>query len=206
LWTPFDIFDDVSYIGNTRIDPCSRILKRETFRNFLNTIKLPDITIAVGIHAQEVERTISLYENYTSQGYNVIFPLLEWQKPEGVSDNELLQEWYGVTLHLYDLGFEHNNCAGACVKAGQRQWALVWYHFPQVYQEWEDRQEQWIERTGKKHSFLRKTIDGKLHYITLKEFREQYLEPAACSKEDNFLVRFIRELPGSPPCAWCAAI
>ena len=46
---------------------------------------------------------------------------------------------------------------------------------PETYREYERKEEQVYESIGKRHPFLRVTVDGELHYISLKEFREQYI-------------------------------
>lgn len=206
LWTPMDVFFDVKMLGNSRVDPCSRILKRETMLNYVSdNFENDEISLAVGIHANEIERMSSIYNNWKDKGYEVLFPLIDKKPYNKKEQHDLLLEWYGVTLDLYDLDFEHNNCGGACVKAGQRQWALLWYHFPEIYREWEESEQRWRTENGN-YSILRKQIKGKKIYLTLKQFREEYLEPAACNPDDGFLSKYIHNLPGNPPCYYCAAI
>lgn len=207
LYTPFDIFDKVKFLGNTRVDPCSRMLKRETAKAYIQD-KYPNPTscvLAVGITEDEIERTLNIQENWKSAGYEVMFPLSGLDLTM-IDKNEKLLEWYNVIMPLYLLGFDHNNCAGACVKAGQRQWAKLWYYFPHVYAKWEEREQRWRDENGE-YAFLRMTVDGKLNYISLKDFRKKYLEPAACSQSSStFINNYVQNLPGNPPCMWCAAI
>lgn len=206
LWTPFDIFDDVSFLGNSRRDPCSRILKRETMLNYIrDNFKIEDCVLAVGIHSDEIDRMASIYQNWKNNGYEVIFPLIEKESYTKEQQIGFLQEWYNVSLLLYELDFEHNNCAGACVKAGQRQWAMLWYYFPTTYQEWEERENVWRLKHGN-YTILKKTISGQVVHLTLKEFRVLFLEPAMCAEKETFLTRFIKNLPGNPSCMWCSSI
>ena len=202
LWTPFDIFDDVKFIGNSRRDPCSSHLKRKTAQHYVQTF-FPNATMAVGIHVDEMERMANIYDNWMSKGYEVIFPLID-EIPFSTEDQiKLLKEWYGVSLPLYELGFEHNNCHGACVKAGQRQWALFWYYFPEKYMDWENREALWREQHGN-FTILKKKVAGVQVYMTLTEFR-QYLEKES-TDPTTFLGKFIQELPGNPPCFYCSSI
>lgn len=212
LYTPFDIFFQQGFIGNSRNDPCSRLLKRETIYHYVSEMYDPDNTeIAVGIHFYELERSVAIRENWKRQGWKVIFPIIdEEEKFEREDEIRLMREWYGVSLELYEKNFEHNNCAGACVKAGQRQWAQLWYHYPEVYMEWEGLERKWNEqfydKYKKEYTILRIQRNGKRIYISLKDFRETILEPAATGEKDGFLARMIADLPGNPACMWCAAI
>ena len=74
---------------------------------------------------------------------------------------------------LYKLGYEHNNCGGFCVKAGQVQFERLYRTMPERYK-WHEKQmiiaTDAIGPTAK--PFLRMTVGGELKYIDLKEFRE----------------------------------
>ena len=71
---------------------------------------------------------------------------------------------------LYDLGFNHNNCGGACIKAGQAQWALLWRMFPERYLEKEKWEEEMRASVGD-HSILRDRSNGTTKPLTLRAFR-----------------------------------
>ena len=48
--TPWDVFRDVRFLGNSRVDPCSRVLKREPLRKWLVENTDPsECTIYLGI-------------------------------------------------------------------------------------------------------------------------------------------------------------
>lgn len=207
LYAPFDIFDLVDFVGNTRIDPCSRMLKRETIKNYIDTVYSPNnCVIAVGIHSDEIERAIEIKRNWTNNGYDVVFPLEDVEKLDTQQEIDYMLNEYGVDMEMYRLGFEHNNCHGACVKAGQKQWAMVYLYFPHVFAEWESREQTWIENhEGKAYPFLRKTVNGEQGYMTLKQFRK-YIEKSLKNKTGNFITRFIDRLPSNPACMWCSAI
>lgn len=211
LWTPFKIFLHQGFIGNSRNDPCSRLLKRETILNYVSSkYKNDECIIAVGIHADEFDRSVAIRENWESKGYETYFPVLK-EKPYTKEEQiNLLKTWYNIELDLYEKGFEHNNCAGACIKAGQRQWAMLWFYYPDVYREWENLElqwnQQWSEIRGKEYSILKISRNKKTEYILLRDFREQILEPAYNSNGDGFLAKFLQNLPGNPACMWCSAI
>lgn len=55
--TPWQVFADERFLGNTRVDPCSRILKRELLRAWLEAHADPAVTtVHVGIDANEIHR------------------------------------------------------------------------------------------------------------------------------------------------------
>jgi hypothetical protein len=109
LWTPFDIFEDVKFLGNSRNDPCSLNLKRNVAKHYIKD-HYPDATLAIGIHADELERLSSIYDNWMKNGYETLFPLIDLVPYTTERQIELLQEWYGVSLPLYEKSFSHNNC------------------------------------------------------------------------------------------------
>lgn len=77
---------------------------------------------------------------------------------------------------LYKMGFSHNNCGGACPKAGLAQWKLLYETMPERYLFHEEQQRKLLELVPNAKPFLRKQIDKETHYLWLWEFREQYLE------------------------------
>ena len=208
LFTPFDLFDHVHYVGNKRVDKCSQFLKRMTILKYVkDTFPKDDKPlIAIGIGKEEFERASAIKRNWQDRGYDLLFPLEHLEELPVEDQQKLMMEWYGVSLELYDLGFIHNNCRGACIKAGLRQWAKLWHTFPQVYEEWELREQQWIvNHNGRRYPFLYKNVNYERIFITLQEFRlmlEQMME----NKEVNYITKEIDKLPHNPACMWCSAI
>lgn len=99
--------------------------------------------------------------------------------------NEL--EHAGVqTPELYRLGFEHNNCGGGCVKAGQAHWAHLWRTLPDIYALWEVKEEE-IRRYLKKDVTILKDRrgGGPRRPMTLKTFRER-LEKGEAYETDEW--------------------
>ena len=55
--TIWDVFLENRFLGNTRVDVCSRVLKREAFRRWLAANVDPEqVTIALGIDWSEIHR------------------------------------------------------------------------------------------------------------------------------------------------------
>lgn len=145
--TPWEVFDDVGMLGNSRFDPCSRVLKREPAEAWLTANCDPADTVLVcGIDWTEThrydgdpkpahpERRTGFKNRYAALGWPHTWapmteaPYLgrreigEWLKREGIK-----------RARLYEMGFAHNNCGGFCVKAGKGHWAHLLRTLPEVY-------------------------------------------------------------------------
>jgi 3'-phosphoadenosine 5'-phosphosulfate sulfotransferase (PAPS reductase)/FAD synthetase len=166
----WEVFIDVRFQGNSRIDPCSRVLKRELFRKWMESKFKPDeAALVVGISHDEKHRMTRIKENW--QPYQVEAPLCEVK----VSKEDILNvlDDYGIDPpRIYEQGFPHNNCGGFCVKTGQKQMKLLLEKNPERYRWHEEQQEKLFKIIGKRHGFIRKNVDGEMHYLGLREFRE----------------------------------
>jgi len=112
------VFDDERYIGNSRIDPCSKLLKRIPANNWIKqNYNLFHVVRYVGIDWTEEHRYIRMRNKLLP--WRVEAPLLQpplLSKPQMIAEMEL----DGIQPpRLYELGFSHNNCGGFCVKAGK---------------------------------------------------------------------------------------
>lgn len=174
--TPWEVFNDVRFIGNTRIDPCSRILKRDLIRDYLNKNYDPScVTIWIGIDASESHRLAPVVSKNLPFVYRSILIeedifLSPAQKIAWCVDNNIKPSI------MYEMGFSHDNCGGFCVKAGLGQFKKLFELLPEVYEYNEKEEQTAMYKNPNLRPFLRKTINGKLTYITMKEYRESYLE------------------------------
>jgi 3'-phosphoadenosine 5'-phosphosulfate sulfotransferase (PAPS reductase)/FAD synthetase len=170
--TPWQVFRDVRFIGNTRVDPCSAVLKRDLLRRTLDAQFDPAThIIALGIDWTEEHRLVKARPHWTP--WTLIAPLCEpplhskahWQK-------ELL--YRGIAIpRLYSMGFPHNNCGGFCIKAGQAHFANLFKQLPERYR-WHEQQEQDLRAyLGKDVAILRDRRGGKTRPMTLRTFRER---------------------------------
>lgn len=180
----FDVFKDVRFMGNSRIDPCSRILKRDLADRWLRDNYTPEtVTVYVGIDWTEEHRHVRMAERKIPWVYKA--PLCE--EPY-LTKAELLQWAHNEGLkppRMYDHGFQHANCGGFCVKSGQAQFKKLFETWPDRYLEMERREQEVYDHIGKRNPFLRVTQGGEYVYLTLREFREQYLEgPQQCDLFD----------------------
>lgn len=176
----WEVFTDVKFMGNNRIDPCSRVLKRELFQKWLkqNYPEPENTTIVYGIDWTEKHRLVKLVERY--KPYNVAGPLCDPKH-----DKHKILKQSGIELpKLYQMGFPHNNCGGFCVKSGQAQFKLLFEKMPERYRWHEERQEK-LFKLIKPRGFIRMRVDGKLKYLSMKQFRE-HLESQKETDEFDF--------------------
>tara|TARA_R100001377_G_scaffold83607_2_gene65440 strand:+ start:79 stop:840 length:762 start_codon:yes stop_codon:yes gene_type:complete len=170
LW---EVFNDVKFMGNNRIDPCSRILKRELAREWMEANHEPeDAVLYMGIGWDEAHRMEAITSNW--EPYTVIAPMVD---PPYMGKPQMIEGCKEIGIkhpRLYDHGFFHNNCGGFCVKSGQAQFAKLLSVFPDRYKRHEQEQEKLFTKI-KPHGFIRMTIHKKTKYLTLREFRE-YVE------------------------------
>ena len=167
---PWQVFEDVKYLGNTRIDPCSRILKRDLLNKWRDTHCDPNVTrLHFGIDWTESHR-IDRIKARTPE-WNVSAPLCE----APYLDKPALLSWAKTenlqTPRLYDLGFFHNNCGGFCIKSGQAQYELLLRTLPARYAYHEKKEGELRKKLGKNITILRDRTGGKTRPLSLKEFR-----------------------------------
>jgi hypothetical protein len=180
----WQVFEDVKYLGNTRVDPCSRVLKRErSAKGIMN--RFGSVDVAIGIDWTEIHRYHNAKPVWAEQGLNLIAPLAE-----SLADKQQLEaivlEISGIQrCRLYDYGFSHSNCGGFCVKAGLAHFKNLLIKMPERYLWHELKEQELILKCPKVRPFLRKTIDGVLHYWTLREYRT-WLQENELSLEDSY--------------------
>jgi hypothetical protein len=173
----WQVFRDAKFIGNSRIDPCSKYLKREMCDRWIQeNCTLEDTIIYVGIDWSEIHRYERLRVRKLPWKYEA--PLTEgppyYSHQKGM---QMLQTAGIQSPRLYGMGFHHNNCGGFCVKAGQAHFRLLYEQMPERYLYHEQRERILINENPKLRPFLKKRINGKDVYLTLQEFREKYLIP-----------------------------
>jgi 3'-phosphoadenosine 5'-phosphosulfate sulfotransferase (PAPS reductase)/FAD synthetase len=180
----FDVFKDVKFMGNSRVDPCSRILKRELADKWIADNYSPEtVQVYVGIDWTEEHRYKRMaprklpwryYAPLTEHPLLTKAQLLEWARSESVEPPR-----------MYRYGFQHANCGGFCIKSGQAQFKLLWETWPNRYLEMEQREQEVYDHIGSSHPFIRVQRNGERKYLSLREFRETYLEgPSQCDLFD----------------------
>ena len=170
--TPWEVFRDVKFIGNTRIDPCSLVLKRDLLRAWIEEHADPaDTAIVLGIdwtESHRLDRATPRWEPWTLVAPMCDAPymdkpeVLAWLQAEGIEPPR-----------LYAMGFPHNNCGGFCVKAGQAQFKLLLEQMPERYMGHEREEQITRVSIGKDVAILRDRRGGTTKPMTLEAFRER---------------------------------
>jgi hypothetical protein len=186
--TPQQVHEDVRLIANPKIAPCSRVLKQEPARAWLEANTDPaSTTVYVGIDWSEMHRLPAIVRNY--RPWTAVAPLCE---PPYVDKRGWIAEARRrglVEPRLYALGFEHNNCGGACVRGGQAQWAHLLRVFPDRYESWEKHEQLMQQRLGTERTILRDRTGRQTRPLSLRELRERIergndLQPGAFDPDD----------------------
>jgi hypothetical protein len=168
--TPRQVMSDENFIGNSRMDPCSRILKREFLDKWFDANCDPATTVRyIGIDWTEINRFTTFQRRMAP--WITDAPLCTHEPPLGKAQAFAMLEKEGIKPPILNrLGFAHNNCGGACIKAGQAQWANLLKHIPETYASWETWEEGMIARKGNR-SILRDRSGGESKPLTLRNFR-----------------------------------
>lgn len=206
--TPWDIFFKVRMMGSSRIDPCSKNLKRDVLDKWIRDNCDPaDTVVHVGIQYHEIDRMIRIRAGYELRGYQVAADLS--------NDPTCTREWlmarcrerYGFVPRLYEYGFSHNNCGGACVKAGLQEWARLLWYLPDVYRWWESNEAKFQRQIGTNATILRDRRKGADINLTLRNFRrrcERWWAGTLPGLPFELLPR-VKELTSTSACMFCAA-
>lgn len=181
LW---DLFNDEGMIAGPRAAFCSRMLKFNVCLAWMKANN-PSGTVAIGLDWTEPHRFEGVRARWKRHGFNVVFPLNE---PPRLMKSDYMANARALGVEpprLYALGFEHNNCGGACVMGGQGQWAKLLAALPETYAFHEQREREFRERTGKDVAILRDRRGGVTRPLTLEENRKR-IEDGQRPQDDLF--------------------
>lgn len=184
--TPFDVFRDVRMLGNNRIAPCSRVLKQEPARRWVEDNCDPvDTTVHVGIDWTELHRLDKVQHGWDP--WPVDAPMT-WRP---LIDKQQVFDWLeseGIARpRLYDLGMPHNNCGGGCVRAGQRQWKQLHYAMPERFDWWAEQEQGIREHLDADVSILRDRRGGPVTPLPLYELkRREDEQPSLLADDDSW--------------------
>lgn len=182
--TPMQVGRDLRVVPNNRLAVCSRVLKRELLRTYMDdTFNPADSIVYLGFDWTEAHRLDAARPHWVP--WTISAPLVQ---PPYLHKSELLDLWRRRGIEpprLYAQGFAHANCGGACVRGGQAQWQnLLRVNRPR-YLEWEAEEEQTRSMLGKDVAILRDRSDGELSPLTLTSFRERLdRQPSMFDAED----------------------
>ena len=125
----WQVFDDVSFLGNNRVPVCSKVLKADQGEKFYQTID-DDFIVYVGFGVKEAGRAQKVTVRNPHIRYK--FPLLENRIYKDIIVKTIMNEW-GICLPEMYRYFKHANCI-PCVRGQKNHWAQVYYHYPEAYQ------------------------------------------------------------------------
>ena len=171
--TPWDVFVDKKYIGNSRTAHCSDVLKREQVRRWMRKNKEIGDILILGMDGSEIDRIDRAQAVWAPTPVKSLLTMYKVHRPAYAG---YLKKYDIKEPRLYEMGFPHNNCGGMCVRAGLKQFATLLERFPERYafHEAEMNRVQGTLREYSTSSFLKTTIEGETIYLSMQEFREAY--------------------------------
>lgn len=181
---PWELFTDIKFLGDTKADPCSQILKRNLIKqHILKNYDRDTIIVHLGIDYTEKHRL----ESAIARTSEFTYTSLQVERKMMLTPDEKIKfsENLGIKPPiLYSMGFSHNNCGGFCIKAGLGQFKTLYEKLPDRY-EWHVQKEKELRKAAPTaRPFLRKMIKGKTKYLWLEEYRE-ILRSNNISKEEE---------------------
>lgn len=180
--TPMQVGRDERIVPNNRMPKCSQVLKIELIRRHLERYYDPsEVVMHLGLDWTEQHRIDGrMVKDKWVPGtrerwlpWVTAYPLTE---PPLIEKSALLQASRDRGIQpprLYDLGFSHANCGGACVRGGQAQWELLLRVNRPRYIEWEAEEEATRSMLGKNVAIMRTRTGGRGRPLPLRTFRER---------------------------------
>lgn len=171
--TPWQVFKDVRWLGNSRLAQCSHLLKQKPAEKWIKENFNPDECILyLGIDWSEEHRTKAPTKNWAP--YKVEFPMCE---PPYLYKQDMLDELKKTGIEvpkLYKLNYSHNNCGGRCVRGGQGHWVHLLETMPERFHEVEAFEKDMQDFLEKDVTILKRTVDKEQGNLSLQKLREEY--------------------------------
>jgi hypothetical protein len=169
---PMQVGRDKRVVPNNRMAICSRVLKRELLRRYIEERFPPEETVIyLGFDWTEPERQDAAVPHW--EPYRVESPLISPPYLAKQDVLELFRQRGIAPPWLYSQGFTHANCGGACVRGGQAQWELLLRVDRDLYLDWEREEQESRDLLGKDVSILRDRTGGSVKPLTLTRFRKR---------------------------------
>lgn len=171
--TPWEVFKDVRWLGNSRLAQCSHLLKQKTAEKWIkDNFKTDECVLYLGIDWTEEHRTKSPVKNWSP--YKVEFPMCE--EPY-LTKEEMLNELdrKGIEIpRLYKMGFSHNNCGGMCVRAGQAHFINLLKTMPDRFEWLEKYEKEMQEYLDRDVTILTRIVKGERQNLSLEQLRKEF--------------------------------
>lgn len=176
--TPMQAGLDARVIPNNRMAVCSRVLKREISRRYMDLTFDPNRSVvSLGYDWTEDNRVADSVMFW--EPWQITFPL----RDEPLIDKaEIISMWTERGINpprLYERGHSHANCGGACVRGGHKLWRLLLNTDPETYALWEREEKKSRAELGD-FAILRDRRGGTSRPMSLTEFRTR-----EASEDDN---------------------
>lgn len=197
--TPWEVYRDERFLGNSRADPCSRILKRQLLDQWFDEhCPRPTTRLVVGLGQWERERFEGNGLDPTDKGYKPGLrklmaerdwtfeaPLIYRTPIINRYDLEPWAEREGLTVsRAYEEGFSHDNCGGECCKAGQGHWLKMYRNRRDRFDNAEQRENELREQLGDV-AMMKETRNGQSFPLPLSVFRERIERGDECPLFDG---------------------
>ena len=141
-------------LPTSMISFCSRELKVKPCFAWLKE-NAPNAQIIIGYTWDELARVKKTKEKYAEKGYEALFPLTERPYVSHQEAVQIYSDEVGIQP-LYERGFPHNNCGGACVKAGISQWKRLLEVDSERFEKWKERESKISALHGKTCTILKR--------------------------------------------------
>jgi hypothetical protein len=172
--TPWDIFFQNRMMGNSRVDLCSRILKRELLDRWCNEhCDRQRTVLCAGLSFGERDRYVRFRARMRARGWKTQAPAMG---PWKATKADMLADMRARGIEpsdSYEDGFAHDNCGGGCIKQGQKGFINLLVKRPAIFDYWESNEERFRTMVGKDVSILRDRTGGTTKPLTLRVLRER---------------------------------
>lgn len=167
----WQVFKDEKFLGNSRIDPCSKILKRNLADRWMKQHYTPDNVVAyIGIDWTEEHRYTRMAERKLPWNYQAPLcqpPFLSKLDLHDWAEREGLKKQY-----LYTIGAAHANCGGGCIKMGQGGFVRLLKNDPTGFAKWEQGEATMRKQLGDV-AILTEQRKGVKYKLPLSELRKR---------------------------------
>ena len=169
--TPWEVYRDERFLGNSRVAHCSQVLKQKPCREWVNAHCTADTKIIFGIDWAESHRLAAIRHHW--RPFEVVAPLCDRPCVTKTALIEAITARGIQPPRMYAEGFAHNNCGGFCCRAGHAHFRHLYKVRRDVFLEAERQEQEVIEHIGKNVTILADRKNGTKVPLTLRAFRER---------------------------------
>jgi hypothetical protein len=169
--TPWEVFRDKRWIGNSRVAQCSHELKQKVCLKWLREYDpVRECVLYIGIDWTEAHRLDSIVKNW--HPWKVEAPLMY---PPYLQKADIVKGLMSLGIEpprLYSMGFAHANCGGFCVRGGKAHFANLYKQLPDRYMEHAEREREMREYLQTENTILTRQEGGVRLSLSLLELSE----------------------------------